>query len=51
MIVWYDHKEGKESFPDGEKVVVRRFPFERGKGVVCLFEEVGNGFWCHRAKI
>ncbi len=28
---------------DGKEIVVRWFPFKRGKGVVHLFEETGDG--------
>ena len=47
LVVGNDYEEGKKHFPDGKQVVIRWFPFERGKGVVCLFEEAGDGIWCH----
>ncbi len=47
LIIWNDHEEGKERFPDGKQVVIRWFPFKRGKGVVCLFEETGDGVRRH----
>jgi hypothetical protein len=47
LIIGNDHEEGKKRFPDGYKVVISWFPFKRGKGVVCLFEEAGDGIWCH----
>ncbi len=49
LVVGDDHEEGKKYFLDGEKVIVRWFPFERGKGVVGLFEEAGDGVRCHVA--
>jgi hypothetical protein len=47
LVVGNDHEEGKQRFPDGKQVIIRWFPFERGKGVVCLFEEAGDGVWRH----
>jgi hypothetical protein len=47
LIIWNDHEEGKERFPDGKQVVIRWFPFERGKGVIRLFEEAGDGVRRH----
>ena len=44
LVVGNDHEEGK---PDGKQVVIRWFPFKRGKGVVCLFEEAGDGIRRH----
>ena len=31
LIIWDDHEEGKERFPDGKQVIIRWFPVERGK--------------------
>ncbi len=31
LIIGNDHEEGKKRFPDGKQVVIRWFPFERGK--------------------
>ena len=42
LIIGNDHEEGKKRLPDGKQVVIRWFPFERGKGVVSLFEEAGD---------
>ncbi len=42
LVVGKDHEEGKKRFPDGKQVVIRWFPFERGKGVVSLFEEAND---------
>ncbi len=36
-------EEGKNRFLDGELVVISWFPLKRRKGVVCLFEEAGDG--------
>jgi hypothetical protein len=47
LIIWNDHEKGKERFPDGKQVVIRWFPFEGGKGVICLFEETGDGVRSH----
>jgi hypothetical protein len=47
LIIWNDHEEGKERFPDGKQVVIRWFPFKRGKGVIRLFEETGDGIRRH----
>ncbi len=47
LIIGNDHEEGKKRFPDGKQVVIHWFPFKRGKGVVCLFEEVGDGIRRH----
>jgi hypothetical protein len=47
LIIWNDHEEGKERFLDGKQVIIRWFPFERGKGVICLFEETGDGVRRH----
>jgi hypothetical protein len=47
LIVGNDHEERKKRFPDGKQVIISWFPFERGKGVVCLFEEAGDGVRCH----
>jgi hypothetical protein len=49
LVVGDDHEEGKKCFLDGKKVIVRWFPFERGKGVMGLFEEVGDGVRHHVA--
>ena len=43
LVIENDHEEGKKSFPNGEQIIVGWFSFERGKGVVCLFEEAGDG--------
>jgi hypothetical protein len=45
LIIWNDHEEGKECFPDGKQIVICWFPFKRGKGVIRLFEETGDGCW------
>jgi hypothetical protein len=47
LVIWNDHEEREKSFPDGEQVVVSCLPFERGKGVVRLFEEAGDGVRHH----
>ena len=47
LVVGNDHEEGKKCFPDGKQVVIHWFPFERGKGVVSLFEEAGYGVRRH----
>ncbi len=47
LIIWNDHEEGKERFPDGKQIVIRWFPFKRRKGVIRLFEETGDGVWRH----
>ena len=47
LVIWDDHEERQNTLSDGEEVVVRWFPFERGKGVVRLFEEAGNGVRRH----
>ena len=49
LVVGDDHEEGKKCFPDDKKVIVRWFPFKRGKGVVGLFEEAGDGVRHHVA--
>ena len=43
MVVRNDHEERKKTLLDGKEVIIGWFPFKRGKGVVCLFEEVGDG--------
>ena len=47
LVVGNDHEEGKKRFPDGKQVVIRWFPFERGKDIVSLFEEAGDGIRHH----
>jgi hypothetical protein len=47
LVVGNDHEEGKKSPPDGKQVVISWFPFERGKGVIGLFEEAGDGVGHH----
>jgi hypothetical protein len=49
LIIGNDHEKRKNTLSDGEQVVIRWFPFERGKGVVCvcLFEEAGDGVRRH----
>jgi hypothetical protein len=47
LVIGNDHEEGKKSRPDGEQVVIGWFPFERGKGVIGLFEEAGDGIGRH----
>jgi len=37
LIIRDDHEERQNTLSDGEEIVVRWFPFERGKGVVRLF--------------
>jgi hypothetical protein len=43
LVVGDDHEERKQCPLDGEQVVVGWFPFEGEKGVIGLFEEVGDG--------
>ena len=47
LIIGDDHEERQNTLSDGEEIVVRWFPVERGKGVVGLFEEAGDGVWGH----
>jgi hypothetical protein len=47
LVVGDDHEERKQCPPDGEQVIVSWFPFEGGKGVICLFEEAGDGVGRH----
>ncbi len=47
LIVGNGHEEGKKRFPDGKQVIIRWFPFKRGKGVVCLFDDAGDGVRRH----
>jgi hypothetical protein len=47
LIIGDDHEERQNTLSDGEEIVVRWFPFERGKGVVRLFEEAGDGIRRH----
>jgi hypothetical protein len=47
LIIGDDHEERQNTLSDGEDIVVRWFPFERGKGVVRLFEEAGDGVRHH----
>jgi hypothetical protein len=41
LIVGNDHEDGEECFPDGKQVVIRCFPFKRGKGV-CVTQALGR---------
>jgi hypothetical protein len=47
LIIGNDHEKRKNTLSDGKQVVIGWFPFERGKGVVCLFEEAGDGVRRH----
>ena len=47
LIIGNDHEERQNTLLDDEEIVICWFPFERGKGVVCLFEEAGDGVWRH----
>jgi len=47
LIIGDDHEERQNTLSDGKEIVVRWFPVERGKGVVRLFEEAGDGVWGH----
>ncbi len=47
LVIWDDHEERQNTLSDDEEIVIRWFPFERGKGVICLFEEAGDGVWRH----
>jgi len=49
LVVTNDHEEREMTLLDGEEVIIGWFPFKRGKGVVCLFEEAGDGVWHHVA--
>ncbi len=43
LVVGDDHEEQKQCPPDSKQVVVGWFPFEGGKSVIGLFEEVDDG--------
>ena len=47
LVLGNDHEEGKKSPLNGKQVVIGWFPFERGKGVIGLFEEVSDGVGRH----
>jgi hypothetical protein len=47
LVIGDDHEERQNTLSDGKEIVIRWFPFERGKGVVRLFEEVGDGVRHH----
>jgi hypothetical protein len=47
LVIGNDHEERQNTLSDGEEIVIRWFPFEGGKGVVCLFEEAGDGVRRH----
>ena len=47
LVVRNDHEERKKTLLDGKEVIIGWFPFKRGKGVVCLFEETGDGVRHH----
>ena len=47
LIIGDDHEERQNTLLDGKEIVVQWFPVERGKGVVGLFEEAGDGVWGH----
>jgi hypothetical protein len=42
LVIWDDHEKGEKGLPDCKQVVVSWFPFERGEGVLSLFEEAGD---------
>jgi len=43
LVVRNDHEEREKTLLDGKEVIIGWFPFKRGKGAVCLFEEAGDG--------
>ena len=47
LVVGDDHERRKKSLLDGDQVVIGWFPFKRGKGLVGLFEEAGDGIGRH----
>ena len=47
LVVRNDHEEKEKTLLDGKEVVIGWFPFKRGKGVICLFEEAGDGVRHH----
>jgi len=49
MVVRNDHEEREKTLFDGKEFVIDWFLFKRGKGVVCLFEEAGDGIRHHVA--
>jgi hypothetical protein len=49
LVIRNDHEEREKTLLDGEEVVIGWFPFKKGKGVVCLFEEAGDGIQHHVA--
>ncbi len=42
MVIWDDHDKREKGLPDCKQVVVGWLPFERGEGVISLFEEAGD---------
>jgi len=49
LVVRNDHEEREKTLLDGKEVVIGWFPFKRGKGVLCLFDEAGDGVRRHVA--
>jgi hypothetical protein len=47
LVIGDDHEERQNTISDVKEIVVPWFPFERGKGVVCLFEEADDGVRRH----
>ena len=47
LVVRNDHEEREKTLLDVKEVIIGWFPFKRGKGVVCLFEETGDGVRRH----
>jgi hypothetical protein len=43
LVIGDDHEERQNTLSDGKEIVICWFPLERGKGVVRLFEEAGDG--------
>jgi hypothetical protein len=42
LVIGDDHEKGDKGLPDGKQVVIRWLPFKGGRGVMSLFEEVGD---------
>jgi len=49
LVVRNDHEERAKTLFDGKEVIIGWFPFKRGIGVVCLFEEMVDGVRRHVA--
>jgi hypothetical protein len=42
LVIGDEHEERQNTLSNGKEIIVRWFPFERGKGVIRLFEEAGD---------